>query len=939
MSRMDFATLILAAAAGAALVGARPASAQTQTGSILIKVADEQGAVLPGVTVIITSSALVLERMTGTTDATGAYRFPSLPPGLYAVRSELPGFRTVMHEGVIVSTGQTTPVEAVLTVAAVQESVTVTGSATIDTTSANVNVMLNQALLQKTPGGRDIWSLVEYKVPGLITNRPDVGGAAGGLQAAFSARGTPNGQNVQHLNGINVGDPAAIGFTQFYYDFDAFEEIQVSTGAHDLSVPSGGVFLNMVTKTGGDVFAGRGAFFWQGDPTQGTNVDADLSRLGFARDAGAVKYISDATLQLGGPIVPRKVRLFTAFRDWRVHVNVPAFAEVEQTNITSGIGNVTWQVDRNNKVTGFVSRQYYKKPNRGAGALNEPVSVWNEDDVTSIYQALWNSVLTQRLFMDARVSYNKLFFPLFIKGDGQSLFDSSTGFRSRANSDENIFTRRRLQASATMQYFVEGSRLGRHELRWGIDHAHAPTRTTVNRNDDVNLTFDSASTSAVPEVQFFNSPVDSRSTVDATALFVQDTFSYKRLTVSGGVRWERIEGYLPEQGSPPSRWFPDAERRFGSIRGVPLWHDLAPRLSIIYDLSGRGRTIVKAAAARYLHTLGTGTPNSVNPNFTASETYQWLDRNGDLTFQDGERGNLLGRAGALLTSIDPAIERPRTDELLAGVDHELFANTRLSAVFTYRQERNLFGSIDVGLPGSAYRLVTRVDPGRDGQEGTADDGTASLFDQDPSTLGQNRFVVTNTPALNQLYRGVEVTASRRLSARWQMLAGYTASQTIVNALVAQNPNTLINGRGPVALDRTHTFKVSGTYIFPREVAVSANVRTQTGEPVTRQLRYRLTQGFATINAEPRGSVRLDPLTSVDLRIAKTVRLRGRELDLMLDAYNLTNANTAWEVQTLTGRRVLAGGPAIGEAGEVAQFLLPTQILAPRIFRLGATFRF
>ena len=128
-------------------------------------------------------------------------------------------------------------------------------SPVVDTTSANTSVNLGEQLLQGTPGGRDIWSLVEYKVPSLLITRPDVGGTSGGLQGTFNARGTTSAQNSSYLNGINVGDPAAIGAAGFYYDFDAFDDIQVSTGAHDITVPTSGVFLNMVTKSGGEQLA------------------------------------------------------------------------------------------------------------------------------------------------------------------------------------------------------------------------------------------------------------------------------------------------------------------------------------------------------------------------------------------------------------------------------------------------------------------------------------------------------------------------------------------------------------------------------------------------------------------------------------------------------------------------------------------------------------
>jgi hypothetical protein len=84
-------------------------------------------------------------------------------------------------------------------------------------------------------------------VPGLVTSRPDVGGAAAGLQASASARGTPSSENVHFLNGLNVGSSSSQGGSPFYHDFDAFEEVQVSVGAHDLSVPSAGVVLTRRT--------------------------------------------------------------------------------------------------------------------------------------------------------------------------------------------------------------------------------------------------------------------------------------------------------------------------------------------------------------------------------------------------------------------------------------------------------------------------------------------------------------------------------------------------------------------------------------------------------------------------------------------------------------------------------------------------------------------
>src|SRR5581483_970658 len=180
---------------------AAPAFAQVQTGSILVKALDEQGAVMPGASVTISSPVLVSGSMTGVTDAGGVFRFPSLVPGTYSVKVELQGFQSIVRENVPVLVGQTTPIDLQLKVATIAETVTVSGeSPVIDTTSANVNVNLSEQILQGTPGGRDIWALIEYKVPSLTITRPDVGGTSGGLQGTYSARGTTSGQNSQFLN-------------------------------------------------------------------------------------------------------------------------------------------------------------------------------------------------------------------------------------------------------------------------------------------------------------------------------------------------------------------------------------------------------------------------------------------------------------------------------------------------------------------------------------------------------------------------------------------------------------------------------------------------------------------------------------------------------------------------------------------------------------------
>lgn len=944
-----------------------PALAQVQTGSILVRISDEQGAGMPGVTITITSSALVAGTASGASDAGGAYRFPSLPPGTYVVRTELQGFQSVVRENVVVQVGQTTPLDLAMRVAAVAETITVTGSSpVIDTTSATVAVNLSAELLQSTPGGRDIWSLVEYKVPSLLITRPDVGGTSGGLQGVYNARGTTSAQNSQYLNGINVGDPAAIGAAGFYYDFDAFEDIQVSTGAHDITVPTSGVFLNMLTKSGGDRWAGRTTFAWLGDATQGQNIDDDLLRFGFRPDTNSVDFTSDINVSAGGPIIAKKLRVFGSFRDWRVHVNVPAaFSQLvlDKTDITSGLLNATYQVNDRHRLTGFWSKQVYKKPNRFLAASNLLVqeSTSNEDDVFDVYQVLWNAVLTPSLFIDARMGLNKILFPTYQNGNEQTLLDNATGIRTRNwNTDVERF-RDRYQYNATANYYIDQLLGGRHELKFGFDHAHAPVEVRTRRKDDLEL-FYSSSLGRSQNVTLFATPFFTKTAVDVTSLYFQDSYSVNRLTVTGGLRWERLEGYLPEQASPATSWastgigaFGGLNRDFAAVDDVVLWHTIGPRLSAAYDLMGDGRTALKGSAGRYYYVISTGgTPlDNVNPNANYSEQYTWNDVNGDLVYQLGEQTGTPVITSGTTTTIDENFDRPFTDEYTFGVDRELIPSVRLSAVYTYRREDQPQATYNPLFPFDTT-LTTRADTGRDGVAGTADDGSFQFFDR---RVAGNPVVVSNDPTALQTYKGLEITATKRMSNRWMMIASYTYGRTRISGLsVNTNPNLLLNTDGPLTgqaqvqavdvnaqiADRPQQFKLTGNYMLPfYDIDLGANFGISSGVPVTRRVNTPLTVGGTTnVNVEPAASDRLDARVYMDFRVAKTMRFGTRDLTGSIDFNNLFNTNNVWDARVLSGTLGFRqNGDPNGALNTLPQYLSPAQVYPPRNIRFNVAFRF
>ena len=978
----------LAVAAAPAL-----ASAQVQTGSILVRATDQQGGVVPGATVTITSPVLPTP-LTGVTDAAGVYRFPSLTVGTYTVRVSLQGFKTSVRSDLQVLQGQTVSIDAQLTVGGMTEETTVVGEPpVVDTKSANVKVNIDKDLLENTPGGKDIWSILQAKAPGIVFDAPDVGGNQAGLQRAFTARGTPNTQNTQMLNGVNVNDPSAQGFSMNYYDPNSFENIQVSSGAQDIAVGTAGVFINMVTKSGTNKFNGQALFTCQGNckgiKTQSNNVDASLRKAGFRPDSNSVDYITNTNAQLGGPLVKNKLFFFGSFNYQPTHVNVPGFPAVspllpvklttsnqDTTDIMTGTGKFNYQMNSRNRFEGFIERQRYDKPNRAASASNTQDSNWKELDYGNTFQGAWNLLLTDRMFADTKISYNNIHFPLFQKTDLQTILDNSTGIRYRNAANEFQFFRRRLQVNSNWQYFVPDLFGGRHEFKAGVDYGHTPADTRVLRAGDVNLVYLSSSNKA-STVTLFNSPTHTVAAVNTTALYAQDSFSRGRLTVIGGVRWERVEGYLPAQSSPASTYFPEGlvfqgvsiggvvqdytvKKTFGAVRQDPLWHNWAPRVSGTYDIMGDGKTVLKASWGRYLDQINTGTPP--NPNGPISQTYNWIDTNGDFVFQPGSltwdgKKYVGGELGTLTSTFipnpapfDKTLKRPKRNEVTVGIDREVVPTVLASATFIYRKEKDVQTTVDQNFDqwDSLYSKVTLTDPGRDGVLGTSDDAPITVYNQN-TTGAVNIGKVINDDRLAQTYKGIEFTANRRFRDGWSLLAGYTYSHTRQDFVTLANPNAAYVNASGESGGRRHNLKVSGTYTLPFQVLLGANVTMQSGLPITRtwsinacstSITTNCLRQAVTVNAETRGSYELPKLTIIDLRVGRSFRVNTNKFDVSIDWYNLTNANTVYSVRTNTGLvGVRDSGLATNPVTVIPAFLSPTGALGPRILRFNITYSF
>ena len=984
------------------LAFAAPAWAQIQNGSIFVKAIDEQGAAVPGANVTITGDVLP-SALTGVTDKDGAYHSPLIPVGNYTVKVALQGFQTITRENVVLLQSQTITLDFALKVSTVNEELTVKGeSPVVDTKSTNVNVNLDSKLLENTPGGKDIWNILEYKVPGLIFDQPDVGGNQAGLQRAFTARGTPNSQNVQLINGSNVGDPAAIGFAMNYYDPNSFENIQVSTGSQDITVGTSGVVVNLVSKSGTNVFQGMGLYTYQGDKTQWDNIDTTLKSAGFRPNANAVHFITNYNAQAGGPAIKNKLFYFGSVNFQQTHVRVPGFPTIAPTNvpttlfgtsdedttdILTGAGKFTYQLNSSNRFDSYLQKQRYDKPNRGAGIGITQDSAFKEYDIDNTAQILWNWVATDKLFANTNLSYNNVHFPLYQKTNLQPWVDNVTGYQFNNATSQPIMFRRRIQFTSNWQYFIPELVGGRHEFKVGFDNAYTPEDVETDRAGNVNLfgTVSGNNVMVPQQVTIFNTPLFVKRAVNNTALYGQDSFSKGRLNVIAGVRWERVNGSLPAQTHPSSFYFPTGTvinglnvklntggtltqytvpDSFAPVNNSPLWKNWAPRVSGIYDLTGQGKTVLKASWGEYYDQIGTGTPGP-NPNGTVSQTYNWNDLNGDGQFQPGNAvwdgfKYVGGEFGSLRTTtipnpnpFDPTLLRTYRVETTVGVDHELFAGVRASATYIHRRDRNPQGTVDLGGVGSwaaAYTPVQLTDPGPDGVLGTADDRPFTAYSLNPGYAIATKTV--NDDRLSTFYNGLELTVTKRYANGFSLVSGYTYAHTHTDTLSIASPNALINSAGENG-GRRHLFKLTGSYLFPYQITFGANLRLQSGLPTNRTWAIPTcsanvavnclpgaTGTTTTVNTDPRGSFLLPGLYTVDLRVGKLFTMGKQRFEVDMDVYNLSNANTVYSIGTRTGTTLVTNynDPNLA-LHQVPIFDTATGALGPRIIRFGLTYWF
>lgn len=320
MCMRGFRAILLIAGIVAAWAG--PASAQA-IGSIFGKVTDPSGGVLPGVTVTVSGEALQ-QPLVAVTSESGTYQFPSVPIGTFTVTFELASFKKAQRPNVVITTGFNAGVDQKLEIGSMTEEVTISAaSPVVDTKKTTTGAVFTADILEKIPTARDPWQIINM-TPGVQAGL-NVGGSSSGQQVGLASRGT--GANVQwNLEGGSITDLSS-NSSPSYFNFDSFEQIQVTNGGGDVTVQSSGLSINLVTKSGSNVFKGSVVGTFENDRMQGQNVTRELFEAGgngFLSGA-PIKRIDVISGEYGGPILKNRLWFWGAADRQNINAGVLNF--------------------------------------------------------------------------------------------------------------------------------------------------------------------------------------------------------------------------------------------------------------------------------------------------------------------------------------------------------------------------------------------------------------------------------------------------------------------------------------------------------------------------------------------------------------------------------------------------------------------------------------
>ncbi len=936
-------------------------SAQVSTtGKIAGTVTDSSGAAVPNLAVSVKSSALLVPRTTRT-EGDGSYLFDLLPPGTYELTVAATGFNTAKRTDIVLTAGFTATINLSLKVGDVSQVVKVEGEPVIDLQNNETSTTFDQTLLQDIPSGRDPWSTVA-QVPGATVGTFDVAGDNSYQQSTMQVHGSTPAEQIYSFNGLDLNWPGANGgYTQFYTNHDSFDEFQVVADNAPASVPIGGVYMNMVTKSGSNELHGQVGIYYLTSKLQ-AGVKAPIYNGSPVISGSPFDMTRDTTASLGGPLVKDRWWLFGSYRRYDLRQRILAVTNqdgspvVDVNHQTNTDLRSDFQVNSKNKFS-FV--WLYNEQNRffrrdTAYQFVTTAASWKQIEPAYVLEGLWTSQVTSNLILDFRVGWNKITFPLSyqpgVSSTDINVQDVGTRTESVAAPYEFANPAWVLKWSAGASWY-KGNFHGTHNFKFGFEMGKAYNSYLYHVNGGINELFHNGNPF---QIIAYDTPAKQKNYFRDGSFYVQDTWTVaRRLTLELGIRYDHFNTYYPQQTTDAAATFPQLfpATTYPASGNLVDWNTVSPRLGLAFDLTGKGDSVLRASYGRYYLMQGTGLAETANPVGFAGKTFTWIDADGDKIPQQSEwlvASQQVGAFGGSSTHINSNMSRPYSEQISVGYEKQLWRNLRVGVTYYYRTKKNMIGIENTLVSPSDYTPIT-VLPDANGAPQPITNGLTgqplTLFNLNPAKQTAFNFVVTNIPKLDDnAYHGVEFTAVKRLSNKWQLLSGFTIQRQkgvfgrgFSDQATSDNftdPNNDINrNNNYLNSDATYIFKVDSSYELPFKIGTSVNFQHYTGLPIQPQEIFGtnggLTQGSETVILQPAGITRLPSVNMLNFRISREFVVKDRwHVIPVVDFFNLTNGQTP-----VSENNFVDINPAN------STYLRPSLTIDPFVTRFGLRFTF
>jgi Carboxypeptidase regulatory-like domain len=966
------------------------AFAQQNTGEIYGRAADTSGAVLPGATVTVAGPALITPRVSVTSE-TGTYRIPELPIGTYSVTFELAGFKTTAVQDIRVTIGFRAQVNGALELSTVQETVTVTGaSPLVDTRETGTKATFDLETMQNIPSARDPWVMLE-RTPGIIMDRANVGGNQSGQQSGYISRGSSTGNNKWSIDGVDITDMAATGASPIYYDFDMLEEMQVTTGGADVTQQTGGVGINLVTKSGTDRFKGSGRALFTNEKFVDDNITPELKAQGAG--AGApIQDIKDYGFDIGGPIVKSKLWYWGSYGTQDIKVGVVGFYEntpecrpngiainprtaetdllrsclsTDLTTLNNYNVKLTYVPFRNNRLN-FQNTWAEKVRNaRDAGDLRPIETTYRQKAVSSDFgqfgwltgpSPFWKigdqHVISDKMLVDVMYAHLGNNFVLDFHEDElrsvQARQEVTTGLWGRS-FQASTFLRPTNSIDVVSSYFAPGVLGGDHSFKAGYRWRTASSTSLNHRGGFIDARFRNG---VAAEADIWRDG-NSVSKLDTHAFYIQDTFTRNRLTVNLGFRYDIQDDSAQAGVVPANPTFPTLMPAvdFKGADANVTWKDFSPRVGFTYDLTGNGRNVVSASYATYYGQMGPGQlSNQLAATGAVFVRYPWTDTNGDAFVQANEVNTTVPflskstaydpanpTATASPTRVDPNVKNDRTREMIVGFDRQLGSQMAVGASYVWRKYDQFLWNDRDGFTSANYRSVA-FQP----TCSVAGARCSSVTYFEPTILIPSANVYTNIPDRYRDFNGVEVTFQKRMANRWSANFSYAFNNAIDrwdSANAYEDPTNIEQSNGFQYAPESGGSGI-GNVFQNSKWAVKANTRVMLPWDVNVALNYLGRQGFpfpqsiltpARANGAGTAQVLLDPLGDVRMDDLHTVDFRI-DKSVRFGSFTMVPAIDVFNLTNTNTIQAINRNQAATNANSVSG------IIAPRVLRFGISAR-